>query len=137
MDVIFTYGGSTSEVCITAALWIIPLAGFTFWVWSEIHAAMHWVAVLSTALSRWEPHAAELGVLQPLQKYGGAYSLGGLAEGIPIPLSSFHGGKGSSFPCLVPPDDTVESKSVVGMKPGDSTVVIGYWVDEFSCTWLV
>ena len=27
------------------------------------------------------------------------------------------------------------SESVVGIKPGDSGVVIGYQVDEFTCTW--
>ena len=44
-------------------------------------------------------------------------------------------GMGSSFPGLVPSSDTVESESVVGIKPGDSGVVIGYQVDEFPCTW--
>ena len=34
----------------------------------------------------------------------------------------------------VPFDDTVDSKSVVGMKPGDSDVVIGYQVDVFTQT---
>ena len=29
----------------------------------------------------------------------------------------------------------VNSESVVGIKPGDSGVVIGYQVDEFTCTW--
>ena len=36
---------------------------------------------------------------------------------------------------LVPSDDTVNSESVVGIKPGDSSVVIGYQVDEFTHTW--
>ena len=35
-------------------------------------------------------------------------------------------GEGSSFPGLVPSDDMVNSESVVGIKPGDSGVVIGY-----------
>ena len=30
----------------------------------------------------------------------------------------------------------VNSESVVGMKPGDSGVVIGYQVDDFIHTWL-
>ena len=38
---------------------------------------------------------------------------------------------------LVPLDDTVNSKSVVGIKPGDSDVVIGYQLDNFSYTWVV
>ena len=28
-----------------------------------------------------------------------------------------------------------DSESVVGMKPGDYCLVIGYLVDEFICTW--
>ena len=52
-----------------------------------------------------------------------------------IPLPSPHDGEGSSFPGLVPSDDMVDSESVKGIKPGDSGVVIGYQVDEFTCTW--
>ena len=36
---------------------------------------------------------------------------------------------------MVPSDDAVNSESVVGIKPGDSSVVIEYQVDEFTCTW--
>ena len=43
----------------------------------------------------------------------------------------------SSFPGSAPPDDTINSKSVVGIKPGDSGVVIGYQVNECTCSWLV
>ena len=35
----------------------------------------------------------------------------------------------------MPSDDTVNSESVTGIKPGDSGVVIGYQVNEFTCTW--
>ena len=52
-----------------------------------------------------------------------------------IPPSSLHGREGSSFPGLVPSNDTVDSESMMGIKPGDSGVVIGYQVDEFACTW--
>ena len=34
----------------------------------------------------------------------------------------------------MPSDDTVDSKSVMDVKPGDSGVVIGYQVDEFTHT---
>ena len=51
-----------------------------------------------------------------------------------IPLPSLHDGEGSSFPDLVPSDDTVDSEFVLGIKPGDSSVMIGYEVDEFTCT---
>ena len=56
-------------------------------------------------------------------------------ESHPIPLPSLHNGERSSFLGLVPSDDMVNSESVMGIKPGDSSVVIGYQVDEFTCTW--
>ena len=52
-----------------------------------------------------------------------------------IPPPSLHDGEGSSFPGLVPSDDAVDSDSVTGIKPGESSVVIGYQVDEFTHTW--
>ena len=73
-------------------------------------------------------------VPQPPHLYAGAYSLGGLAESHLIPLPSLHDGEGFSFPGLVPSDDMVNSESVMGIKPGDSGVVIGYQVDEFTHT---
>ena len=94
---------------------------------------VHRVAALSSALSRGAP-ATQSAVLQPSQLYGGAYSFGGLAESHPIPPPSLYGGEGSSFPGLVPSNDTVNSESVMGIKPGDSGVVIGYQVDGFTHT---
>ena len=35
----------------------------------------------------------------------------------------------------MPSDDTVDSESVMGIKPGDSGVLIGYQVDDFIHTW--
>ena len=95
---------------------------------------MHKVAAPSTTLSRGEPSATQLAVPQPSHLYGGVYSLGDSAESHLIPPPSLHDGEGSSFPGLVPSDDTVHSESVMGIKPGDSGVVIGYQVDEFTCT---
>ena len=54
-----------------------------------------------------------------------------------IHLPLLHGRKGSSFSGLVPPVDTDASKSVASMKSGDSSVVIGYQIDEFTSTWSV
>ena len=63
-----------------------------------------------------------------------AYSFWDLAES--PDLSAFPtGGEDSSFPGLPPPDDTVNSESVVGIQPCDSGVVIGYQADEFTCGW--
>ena len=55
----------------------------------------------------------------------------------PILPPLLHGGEGSSFPVLVPSNDTVYSESVVGIKPSDFPVVIGCQVDELTCTWSV
>ena len=57
-----------------------------------------------------------------------------MAERHPIPLPTLHGREGSSFPDLVPSDNIVHSASMIGVKPVDSGVVIGYQVDEFTCT---
>ena len=42
--------------------------------------------------------------------------------------------RGFFLPGLVPPNDMVDSESIVSMKPGDSGAVIGYQVNEFSHT---
>ena len=44
-------------------------------------------------------------------------------------------GRGLPFPEFFPCDDTVNSESVMGIKPGDSGVVIGYQAGEFTHTW--
>ena len=51
-----------------------------------------------------------------------------------IPLPSMNGGEWSSFLGLVPSSDMVDTESKMGIKPDDSGVVIGYQVDEFTCT---
>ena len=51
-----------------------------------------------------------------------------------IHLPSLHVGEWSSFPGLVPPNDMVNSESVVDIKPGDSGMAVGYQVDEFTHT---
>ena len=57
-----------------------------------------------------------------------------MAESHPISLLSLYGREGSSFPGSVPPNDVVNSVSMVGIKPGDSGVVIGCQVDKFTYT---
>ena len=96
---------------------------------------IHRVAASFTTLSRGEPYATQSAVPQPSHLYGGAYSFGGLAESQLIPPPSLHGGEGSSFPGFVPSSDTVDSESVIGIKPGDFGMVMGYQVDEFTHTW--
>ena len=41
----------------------------------------------------------------------------------------------SSFPGLIPSKDMLDSESVMGIKPDDSGVVIGYQVDGFTHAW--
>ena len=96
---------------------------------------MHRVAAPSATLGRGEPSVTHSAVPQPSHPFGGACSLGGSVESHLLPLPSLHGGEGSSFPGLVPSDDAGNSESVMSIKPGDSSVVIGYQVDEFTCTW--
>ena len=96
---------------------------------------IHRVAAPSTTLSRGEPYATQSAVPQPSHLYGGAYSFGGLAESHLIPPPSLHGGEGCSFSGLVPSIDMVNSESAMGIKPGDSGMVIGYQVDDFASTW--
>ena len=95
---------------------------------------MHRDAAPSTTLSRGKPSATQLAVPQPSHLYGRHTALGA-QQSHPIPVPSLHDGEGSSFSGLVPSDDTVNSESVMGIKPGDSGVVIGYQVDEFTNTW--
>ena len=49
-----------------------------------------------------------------------------------IPQPSLHGSEESSFLCSAASDDTVNSESMVGVKPGDSGFMVGCQVDELS-----
>ena len=93
------------------------------------------MATPSTALSRGS--LMLLNQLCPSHHYFivGHTVLGDMAESHPIFPPSLHGGEGSSFPGLVPSSDMVDSESVVSIELGDSGVVIGYQVDEFTHTW--
>ena len=93
---------------------------------------MHRVAAPTATLGRVEPSATHSAVPQPI---GWVYSLGGSIVSHLIPPPLLHAGEGSSFPGLVPSDDVVDPDSVMAVKPGDSGVVIGYQVDEFTRTW--
>ena len=95
---------------------------------------MHQVAAPATASSR-----GNLILLNQQSSSHSNYKVGYIALGAwqshLITLSSLMVGRGSSFPGLVQSDDRVDSESVMGIKPGDSGVVIGYHVDEFNCIW--
>ena len=85
----------------------------------------------STALSR-----GSLLLLNQLSSSHSNYMVRHTALGAwqshPIPPPSLHDGERSSFLGLVPSNDTVDSESLVGTKPGDSGVVIGYQFHEFT-----
>ena len=125
-------------------LGLSPLQPFGAYPWQEYvqpgdghqpTPGMHRVAAASTTLSMGEPTATQSAVPQSSLLYGWTYSFGGLADSQSIPLPFLHGGEGSSFLGLVPSNDTVDSESAMGIKPDDSSVVIGYQVDEFTHTW--
>ena len=101
------------------------------WQWSSAHTRNAQSGCPSTVLNRGQPYATQSAVFQPFQLYGGAYSFGGLAESHPIPPPSVHGGEGSPVPNLVPSDDTVDSESMVGIKPGDGTCSAEQFVAHF------
>ena len=103
--------------------------------WSLAHTRYAQSSCCLHYLEYGESSATQSAVPQPSLLYGGAYSFGGLTESHPIHLPSLHGGEGSCFPGLVPSVHTVDSESAIGIKPGDSGVVIGYQVDEFTHTW--
>ena len=65
---------------------------------------------------------------QPFHQYSWIYSFRGLVDSHLIAPPSLHGGEGS-FSGSTPPDDIVDSKSMVGVKLGDSGVVIRYQAD--------
>ena len=92
------------------------------------------VTAPSTAASIWELYATHSSFPQPFHQYGGAYS-SGTWQSHPIHLPSVNGREGSSFPSCVSPKAVLDSRSVMGIKPGDSGVVIWYQVVEFTEPW--
>ena len=109
LDVIFTPGDSTIGVCTIATPWSLPMAGIcATWWWSsgltryaQSGCSLHYI-------ESGEPCVTESAVPKPSHLYVGAYSFGCLAESHPIPLPSLHGREGSSFPGLIPSDDTLD-----------------------------
>ena len=117
LDAVFTHGGSCSLVMIigpnqVCTEWLLPPL---LWEWGNL--------LLLNQLS--SSHS----------NYMVGIQFGGLVESLPIPPPSLPCGEGSSIPGLVPSDDTVDSESVMCIKPGDSGVMIGYQVDGFTHTW--
>ena len=93
------------------------------------------------ALSSYSLHCFEWGSIMLLRKLSSSHSINMMGhkafeaqQSHPIPFSSLHVMDGLSLPDLVPPSDKVDSESVMGVKPDDSSVVIGFWVDEFTHT---
>ena len=119
LDAVFTYGGLT--------LWGLHLGNpleFTHgrhmcnlvMVIGPHLVCIKWLLPLLPWVG-WSPSATHSAVPLPI---GGIYGLEGSIESHLIPPPSLHHGEGSSFPGLVPSDDTVDFDSVMGIKPGDS-----------------
>ena len=82
------------------------------------------------------PNATQRTVFQSFNQYGGI-ELWGLGRESPYfaTLPIWWGGfLLSTFD--ITPMSTFDYESVVGVKPGNSDVVIEYQVDEFTCNWL-
>ena len=95
---------------------------------------MHQVVAPSTTLSR---GSLILFSCSPAILYiWWSIQLWSLEESHPILPPSVCGREGCSFPGLVPSHDMVDSESAMGIKFGDSGVVIWCQVDEFTNTWL-
>ena len=118
-------GGSTVWVCSSATLQSVPMAGICGPCWFMAHKGI--LSSTPTALSLGTScysnscHPAIQSVWQGIQLWG--------LSSRPIPPPSLHG-REKLFWGLVPPDDTVNSKFMVGIKAGDSGVVMGYQIDD-------
>ena len=107
------------------------------WCWFLTHTRGAQSTCCPIVLSRGVYHATETAIPQPCMQYSGVYSFGSLVDSHLIPPPSIHCGSGSSFPGLVPPGDMDYSELVLGAKTSDFSVMIGYKVDHFACTWSV
>ena len=95
---------------------------------------MHQVTAPLTASSKGVHPATHLTIPQPFQQYGETYRFGAQQSHL-IAQPSLQGVEGS-FLGSAPPNGMVDFRSVVGFQPGYSGVMIGYQVDECTCTWL-
>ena len=68
-----------------------------------------------------------------IKSAGWGIDSGDLAESHPILLPSLPSGESSSFPVLVPPNDTVNSK-ISDIQPGNSDVTNWYHIDKYTGT---
>ena len=80
-------------------------------------------------------HAIHTSVPKPFHKYGVAYCFGDLGESLSCSIIPIWQGRAFPFQGLVPSDDSVKSTSVIDVKPGDSSIMTGYQVNEFTHTW--
>ena len=132
LDAVFTYGAQPLGFASLQPFGVYPWQAYVQpgdGHWSM--PGMHRVAVPSATLGR----GSLLLLIQLFPNHlVGIQPWGPSGESPDLP-PSLHDGEGSSFPGLVPSDDMVDPESVMGVKPGDSCVVIGYQVDEFTRIW--
>ena len=116
--------------------WSLPVAGICVaWWWLSAHTRYAQSGCSPTTLNRGTLCYSVCCSLAIPSIWG--IQLWGLAESHLNPTSSLHGWDESSFPGLVPSDDTVDSESAMRIKLVDSGMVNGYQVDEFTHTWSV
>ena len=96
------------------------------------NSRVHQVAV-SLLLWRGIPQAIQSAVFQPFSQYGGGHTALGTSR---VTWSSAFTTSWGVLSSLVPPDDMV-NWILVDVKHGDSSVMIGYQVDQFTHTWLL
>ena len=111
----------------------IPIAVIcAFWWWFMTHVRSALSGCFSQCLGTGNTMLLiELLPSHPISMVGHT-AFWGLAESHLIPPPSLYSREGSSHLGSAPPSDMVNSKSVVGFKPGKSGVVLGYNVDWFS-----
>ena len=113
--------------------WVIPMAGIcASWCQYVAHMGVH---CFSQYLNWRMPDTTQTAVPLAIQLIKCYIQLLGLNR-VTGYLSLPYMWEEVFFPGLVPPTDMVNSKYVVGVKPGDFRVVTGYQVDKSSHTWL-
>ena len=134
---IFTIWDSTTRVCTAATLWSIPLAGICASCgWSMIHTRSAQSGCSFHYFELEEASCYSFSCPPAISSTWWAYRFEHSAESPnPYILPIWQGGVFSSGLCSTWWHGWLWIS--VGIKPGDSGVVIGYQVDEFTHTWLM
>ena len=128
----FTNGGSTVGVCNSVTPWSIHLAGMFLLV--MVHARSALSCCFLHCFEKGELHATLSAAPSHFINMGGIHHWGLDRESLdPFAFPILWGQ--CSFPGSAPSCDIVNYKPLLGVKPGDSGVMIGYQVNEFTHNW--